>query len=103
MSNLDPLDTRGQKQAEALREQRAKLAAQIESEDIKWLMSSKRGRRIVWRLLERAGVYRTSFNTNALTMAFNEGVRNEGLRLVAQLNTSCPGHYTTMLAEREIE
>ena len=34
---------------------------------------SKRGRRIVWRFLERAGVYRLSFNTNAMAMAFAEG------------------------------
>jgi hypothetical protein len=53
----------------------------------------------VARLLERAGVWRLSFNTNALTMAFHEGMRNEGLRLLAQIAAHCPDRYTEMLKE----
>ncbi len=75
------------------------MASQIEIDDMKWLMSNKRGRRFVARLLERAGVWRLSFNTNALTMAFNEGTRNEGLRLLAQITAHCPDRYTEMLKE----
>ena len=63
-------------------------------------MSSKRGRRIVWRFLERAGVYRLSFNTNAMAMAFAEGNRNEGLRILAQIHTLCPELYAVMVKEQ---
>lgn len=99
MSYSDPLDIRSQERAQAEAEERALMASQIEIDDVKWLMSNKRGRRFVARLLERAGVWRLSFNTNALTMAFNEGTRNEGLRLLAQITAHCPDRYTEMLKE----
>jgi hypothetical protein len=73
----------------------------MEIADLKWLMSNKRGRRFVHRLLERAGVWRLSFNTNALSMAFNEGTRNEGLRLLAQLTEHCLDRYSEMLKEQK--
>lgn len=99
MSYSDPLDIRSQERTQAEAEERALLAAQIEIDDVKWLMSNKRGRRFMARPLERAGVWRLSFNTNALTMAFNEGTRNEGLRLLAQIAAHCPDRYTEMLKE----
>ena len=98
---FDPLDIQGQADAAADADERARLAAQIEIDDLRWLMSNKRGRRFVSRLLERAGVFRLSFNTNALTMAFHEGTRNEGLRLLALLNAHCPERYTEMLKEQK--
>jgi hypothetical protein len=64
-------------------------------------MSNKRGRRFIFTLLERAGVWRLSFNTNALTMAFAEGTRNEGLRLMAQLTEHCLDRYSEMLKEQQ--
>lgn len=99
MSTFDPLDIRSQERALADADERTRLALQIEIDDLKWLMSNKRGRRFMARLLERAGVWRLSFNTNALTMAFNEGTRNEGLRLLAQITAHCPDRYTEMLKE----
>ena len=80
---------------------RAKYESDLEIGDLKWLMSNKRGRRIVFRLLERAGVWRLSFNTNALTMAFSEGTRNEGLRLMAQITEHCLDRYAEMLQEQK--
>ena len=73
----------------------------LEVGDLKWLMSNKRGRRFVFRLLERAGVWRLSFNTNALTMAFSEGTRNEGLRLLAQVSEHCLDRYSEMMKEQQ--
>lgn len=71
----------------------------LEINDLKWLMSNKRGRRFIFRLLVRAGVWRLSFNTNALSMAFNEGARNEGLRLMALISQHCADRYSEMLKE----
>jgi hypothetical protein len=99
MGTFDPLDIRSQEQAQAQADDRSRLALQIEIDDLKWLMSNKRGRRFVARLLERAGVWRLSFNTNALAMAFSEGQRNEGLRLLAQVTAHCPDRYTELLKE----
>ena len=49
------------------------LLLRQQSEDFEWLMSEKRGRRIIRNLLEEAGVWRSTFR---------EGRRNMGLRLL---------------------
>lgn len=103
MSNYDPLDVRGQERARADKDLRDKLNRDTEEADLKWLMGSKRGRRIVWRLLDRAGVFRLSFNSNSMTMAFNEGNRNEGLRTIALIHTHCPELYPVMVKENVSE
>lgn len=99
MSHLDPTDIQAQERDADLSADRNRKAADLEIDDLKWLMSNKRGRRFVFRALERAGVWRLSFNTNALSMAFNEGQRNEGLRLMANITAHCPDRYTEMLEE----
>ena len=50
--------------------------------DIRALMKLPAGRRVVWRLLEQAGVWRSVFNPEPLRMAFAEGQRNLGLWLL---------------------
>lgn len=95
----DPTDLRGQKRAQDRRDERARLAAKADDDDLVWLMDSKRGRRIVWRSLERAGVFRISFSTNAMSMAFAEGLRNDGIRLLLQIHTLCPDAYPLMIKE----
>lgn len=99
MSDYDPTDLRGLEHKKAEREARSRVQEKSEAEDFKWLMSSKRGRRIVWRQLERAGVYRSSFNTNSMAMAFAEGNKNEGLRTVALIHTHCHELYSVMVRE----
>lgn len=103
MSSFDPLDIRGQERAKEETQQRDRLAQVNEAEDFKWLMGSKRGRRIIWRFLDRAGVFRLSFNTNSMAMAFAEGNRNEGLRIMGQIHTLCPELYSTMTKENANE
>jgi len=99
MSGHDPFDLRGQERQTEQDELAERLDRETEEGDVQWLMSSKRGRRIVWRLLDRAGVFRLSFNTNAMTMAFSEGQRNDGLRLLYLIHTLCPNLYPTMVKE----
>lgn len=100
MSHYDPTDTVSQERAQAEKALQRKLTKDTEEGDLKWLMGSKRGRRIVWRLLDKAGVYRLSFNTNAMTTAFNEGNRNYGLHVLAQIHATCPELYTAMVKEQ---
>ncbi|WP_186425090.1 endopeptidase [Cupriavidus metallidurans] len=97
--SYDPLDTRGQERAKADADLRVKLARESEEADLKWLMGSKRGRRIVWRLLEQAGVFRLSFNTNAMQMAFAEGNRSFGNRTLALIHALTPELYPVMVKE----
>lgn len=96
---FDPVDLRSQEKAQAENSERNKLALVTEHEDFKWLMGNKRGRRIVWRLLERTGVYRSSFTGNSETY-FREGMRNVGLMLMAQVHELTPDQFAVMLKEQ---
>lgn len=96
----DPIDTSEQVKHQSRRELAARLAKKDEENDLKWLMKDRRGRRIVWRQLSKAGVFQSSFNTNAMTMAFSEGRRNEGLNLLSEIHRLCPKLYTTMVEEQ---
>lgn len=101
--NYDPLDTRAQERAKKDLDLKDQVAREQEAADLKWLMGSKRGRRIVWRLLEQAGVFRLSFNTNAMAMAFAEGNRNFGNRTLSLIHAHCPEIYPAMVKENANE
>jgi len=89
----DPTDLKTQEEARKASELQARLDREAEEGDCRWLMSSKRGRRIVWRLLEQAGVFRSSFSTTAMQMAFNEGYRNYGNHTLGLLHQYCKELY----------
>lgn len=96
----DPQDIEAQQSAEANRRTARKLDQESEESDLKWLMGSRRGRRIVWRLLAQAGVFRSSFALNAVQMAFNEGNRNFGQHTLGLIHTHCPELYPVMVKEQ---
>ena len=82
-------------------ERNAELARQnLQADsDLREVMMTVEGRRVIHRQLETAGIWRSTFTGNALTSAFNEGGRNQGLMLLNELTRICPAAYTRMLAE----
>ena len=76
-----------------------RLESSMEEDELKWVLSNKRGRRFIYRLLDRAGVWRLSFDPDLAIMSFREGQKNEGLRLLSMVTTHCPDRYTEMLKE----
>lgn len=66
--------------------------------DLRLVMSSVEGRRFVWRLLEKAGVFRTSFTGNSTTF-FNEGMRNMGLMVLGDVHEAAADAYIVMMNE----
>lgn len=100
MGEFDPMDLHGQEEAALAVAAAADLAQKQVEDDFRWLMRSKTGRRIIWRALGDAGVFRTSFSPDPMLTAFNEGRRDAGLKLLAQINTLCPDLYTTMMKEQ---
>ena len=66
--------------------------------DLKWLMKDQRGRRIMQRLMDKAGIYRSSFTGNSETF-FREGERNVGLLFVAEITEHTPDEFLLMLKE----
>lgn len=100
MDNKDPFDLHGQEAMAHEKRERERLEQQSEESDVKWLMSNKRGRRIIWRLLNQSGVFRLSFNTDSMLMAFAEGNRNFGNRILSLVHSQCPELYPVMVKEQ---
>jgi hypothetical protein len=69
-----------------------------ELHDTRSIMDTLEGRRFIWRLLDRAGVFRTSFTGNSTTF-FNEGQRNMGLIVLADVHEACADKYILMMTE----
>lgn len=99
INEFDPTDSQATDAARAKEATALKDARLQEQEDLKFVMSHLQGRRLMWRLLSKAGVYRTSFSQNGLEMAFREGERNLGLFLQAEILGACPERHQQMLKE----
>lgn len=72
---------------------------QREKDDIKFVMDSEQGRRVVWSVLEKGQVFGTCFNVEPHITAFNEGQRNLALVLLQRVMAHCPDQYLKMAAE----
>jgi hypothetical protein len=95
----DPIDLSAQDELKAKREVEAQAAKELEASDIRWLMSSKRGRRIVWRLLEEGQPFADPFNPNNAIMARNVGRQGYARALFVTIRTLCPELELVMLKE----
>jgi len=70
--------------------------------DIREVLGTRRGRRYFWGLLEWCGIFKTS-NSDEHQIFFNEGMRNVGLKLLADVNEAAPEVYNLMLRESKEE
>lgn len=99
MTTVDPTDLNAQArdaEAKALDDQRVRLQ---QVEDFKWLMAHKQGRRLMWRWLDKCGVFRTSMTGNSHTF-FNEGRRDIGLQLMHEVMELTPDAFAQMQKEQ---
>ena len=78
--------------------QKDKNIRDTELEDWRLLLSKQWGRRLVWRILDQTGMYRTSFTGNSTTF-FNEGQRNIGLWLVDEVSMADEDQYLLAIKE----
>lgn len=100
-SDFNPTDLAALDEQRATAKEQSRFEAAVELDDIKWLMGSKRGRRIVWRLLAETRVYQQSFDGNANWSIFNEGKRSVGLKLMAQIHSVDGGAEAYALMRNE--
>ena len=99
MSHFDPTDIARSERAAEESAEKQRRAEQVWQSDLKWLMADKRGRRIVSRLLDQAGLHRSSFDTNNASMAMKEGLRWFGLKLKEEIETHCFDRFIELLRE----
>jgi hypothetical protein len=78
---------------------REKQGRDAELADIRAVMDTPAGRRLVRRLLDRLGLYRQPFDVRDGVTAFNCGEHNAALFLFHEVNDACPDLYMAMLAE----
>lgn len=99
MRDIEPTDLQALDRARAQTEEELKLERLLEIDDFKFVMEDKRGRRFIWRLLEKCGVFHSSYTGDSGTF-FKEGQRNVGLVHLALIHEACPEKYSLMLKEQ---
>lgn len=99
MNEHDYLDTEANERARLEEVKRKQAARETEIEDIKWLMGVAQGRRFILKRITDAGVFKPSFHSDPMVMSFNEGQRNDGLRLLNDVVTHSPDGYALMMQE----
>lgn len=78
-----------------------------QANDLREVLATPAGARVLWRVLEHAGMFLSVFSENPGRMAFLEGARNEALWLVSEINAADPQAIVRMMtaaqqqAERE--
>ena len=94
-----PYDPTNRKDVKIAQKQ-AKVADQQRKEIVNGIMSVAPGRRWLCDLLEVCHIFSTSFSDVGLRMAFMEGQREVGIRLLMDIMSACPDQYITMMRER---
>lgn len=81
------------------RRRRAKEREQQEVDDLRSLLSLPSGRRFMWAELARRNVFKTSFHTDQLVFAHNEGLRSSGIALMHMIIDTDPQAWILMQQE----
>lgn len=97
MTKRDPINDQA-REAEDRRRQEAIRALRLKT-DWKQVLSDRSGRAVIWSILSDAGVFQPVFDTNALSMAFKEGRRNHGLKILDVVMRIAPEAYQLMQEE----
>jgi hypothetical protein len=80
------------------RKQTQRLKRINELDDIRAVLSTPQGRRVVWRILGMTHLYKESFTGNSTTF-YNEGQRSIGLQLLGELTAADPLAYVKLQQE----
>lgn len=71
-------------------------------EDVRFLLDLPEGRRFIWRLLEKAGVFRTIFETSS-KIYYNAGQQDFGHFILGEVLKANPEAYLQMMKESQTE
>ncbi|MBA1159380.1 hypothetical protein [Microvirga mediterraneensis] len=84
---------------EQFEQELAEEIATRERDDLRKVLDSREGRRVLWSLLDAAGVYGLSYTGEAMSTGFNEGRRSVGITLLQKIEDLAPGSFLTMQRE----
>lgn len=80
-------------------EAKRRLEDRRRDDDFLWLMNDLRGRRFIWGILCESCMFHTTFDTHGGRMSLNEGRRQQGLKITAEIHRLCPDLYAVMIRE----
>lgn len=84
-------------------ENRVRRKDERDLEDMRFILATTQGRRVIWRYLETCGVFKSSANNSGSWTYFYEGQRNIGLMLLADVENASPEAYLQMKKEAKEE
>lgn len=96
-----PFDLVGNSAKDEEAKARDRIQAEQDSKDLQWVMDDERGRRFVWWVLSFAGLFRSPYTGEAISHAFNEGIKQIGYKLNSELKTHCYENFILMERERQ--
>ncbi|MDT3597021.1 MULTISPECIES: Bbp19 family protein [Cronobacter] len=76
-----------------------KIREERDVADIRAVMGTESGRRVIWRVLSQGKPFSTTFAGDPYVTAFNEGQRNMAVVLMTHVMTCCPELYLKMADE----
>lgn len=68
-------------------------------EDIRWLMGSQSGRRILWKWLQEMRFFMPVIDTNGLAQSHKAGAQAVGMKIASELLEASPDQFTLMIKE----
>ena len=84
------------------RKTKAKIRREDQLSAMRDIIESKGGAEFLWRLLSRCRLYETSFTGNSQTF-FNEGKREIGLWVLAEIMAADPNAYARLMTKHQEE
>lgn len=81
------------------KEKASRLAEVQRREIVHGVMSTPSGRQWMWDLLGSCHIFVSTFAVDPLQSAFQEGERNVGLALLADIMAHCPDYYIQAMRE----
>jgi len=80
-------------------QRKVRFKREDELNDIRDLLTLPSGQRFLWRYLEVCGVFRSSWSPSA-EIHFNEGRRDIGLRILADITEADPKALITLMSNK---
>lgn len=82
------------------RKRKDKRTDERAQDDLRAVLALPAGRRLLWRLLETCGTWKSSFHTSGQIFACNEGRRGVGVEMMAAIAEADPQAWIDMQQER---
>lgn len=82
---------------------KAKRLKEDQLNELRAVLKTREGRKLLWRYLGICGVYEQSFNGNGSWTFFNEGRRSVGLMILAEITKASPEAFLEMMKEEKGE